>query len=77
MAKRILKAWSTCIDCGYQGGLEYSHLAGEDYEDEEAVGVMMSLYCPACESRENTLVPIDLYRQLLEEQMPEKEKEED
>lgn len=61
---RTLKTWGTCLDCGYQGMLEYSEIVGEDYDDPHALGVMLLLRCPACESRDNALVAIDYYREL-------------
>ena len=61
----VLTAWSKCIDCGYEGVLEYEHVEDEIYSDEEAMGVMMILRCPACDSHEHTLVPSDYYQELL------------
>ena len=60
-------AWGHCFDCHFEGMLEYRHIAGEDYKDEEAVGVMLVQHCPACESTEHALIPIDYYREMMEE----------
>ena len=64
---RIYKAWGACTDCGYEGMLVYSHVPGEDYSDPEALGVMMLLECPACESTEHSVVPMDYYIEIIEE----------
>jgi hypothetical protein len=58
-------AWGTCIDCGYEGMLEYSRVSGEDYADAEALGVVLMLHCPACENSEHTLVALDYYQELI------------
>ncbi len=64
MSGKIFQAWGECLDCGYEGMLEYSEVAGEIYSDPEAVGVILLLRCPACESRDNTLVTIEYYHEL-------------
>lgn len=61
------RVWGQCIDCNFEGPIEYSHVEGEDYADSEAIGVMLIQHCPACESTEHTLIPIDYYRQMLAE----------
>lgn len=66
MTQQILPGWGTCLDCGYEGVLEFHGVPGEHYEDPEALGVMMLLHCPACESREHTLIPMEYYRELAE-----------
>jgi len=60
------KAWGHCFDCHFEGLLEYSHIEGEDYEDHEAIGVMLLQHCPACETTEHALIPIDYYREMME-----------
>ncbi len=62
----LIKDWGSCLDCDYEGLLEYRHLEGEDYGDGEALGVMLLQRCPACESEAHSLIPIDYYRELLE-----------
>ncbi len=59
-----LRAWGTCIDCGYEGMLEYSRIEGERYDDAEAIGIIMLLHCPACGSSEHTLVTMEYYREI-------------
>jgi len=58
------RAWGACIDCGFEGMLEYHEVAGEAYDDGEALGVMLLLRCPACESEAHSLVPMDYYREI-------------
>ncbi len=60
-------AWGHCFDCHFEGLLDYSHLPGEDYGDDEAEGVMLLQHCPACDTSEHALIPIDYYRQMMEE----------
>jgi len=66
--KTTVCAWGGCIDCGYEGLLEYSRVAGESYEDDEAMGLMMLLHCPACGSEEHTLITLEYFREISEEQ---------
>ncbi len=62
----LIKDWGSCLDCDYEGLLEYRHLEGEDYGDSESLGVMLLQRCPACESEAHSLIPIEYYRELLE-----------
>lgn len=64
---KALRAWGTCIDCGYEGMLEYYRVEGESYEDAEALGLMMLLHCPACGSREHTLITMEYYLEITED----------
>lgn len=64
--KMIYKGWNTCLDCGYEGLLEYTLMEGESYDDAEALGVMMELRCPACESRDNAFISAEYYAEMLE-----------
>lgn len=64
MMAKPLRAWGTCIDCGYEGMLEYSLIEGESYDDQDAVGVMMLLHCPACGSDEHTLVTMEYFEEI-------------
>ncbi len=61
----ILSVWGTCSDCGYQGMLEYRHVSGEDYGDDQALGVMLLQRCPACDTSDNALLPMDFYLELV------------
>lgn len=61
----ILSVWGVCSDCGYEGVLEYRHVAGEDYDDPDALGVMLLQRCPACETSDNALLPIAFYHELV------------
>jgi hypothetical protein len=61
------KAWGQCIDCHFEGMIEYSHIEGEDYEDSEAIGVMLIQHCPSCDTTEHALIPIDYYHEMLAE----------
>lgn len=70
-----LHAWNTCTDCGYEGKLEYFRVAGEDYDDPNAMGVMLLLHCPACGSREHTLIEIDYYRDMVQAEVGQDEAE--
>ncbi|HEY0721534.1 MAG TPA: hypothetical protein VGE50_09800 [Gammaproteobacteria bacterium] len=65
------RVWGVCIDCNFEGPIEYTHIEGENYEDGEALGVMLLQRCPACESVENALIPLDYYQQMLEERVVE------
>lgn len=65
----MFRVWGVCIDCHFEGPIEYTHIEGEDYDDSEALGVMLIQRCPACESLEHALVPYDYYRQMLEERV--------
>lgn len=64
MKNAALRTWGECLDCGYAGMLEYFHIQGESYDDQEALGLMMLLHCPACGSREHTLLTMEYYRHL-------------
>ncbi len=60
-------AWGHCFDCHFEGMIEYRHIEGEDYEDIEAVGVMLVQHCPSCDTTEHALIPIDYYLEMMEE----------
>ena len=47
--------------------MEFTHLDGEDYADLEAMGVMLLQHCPSCDTTEHALIPIDYYREMMEE----------
>jgi hypothetical protein len=59
------KGWGTCLDCGYEGMLQYTPVEGESYSDPEALGVVMLLHCPACESQDHALITIEYYREMV------------
>ena len=61
------KAWGSCLDCNFEGMLEFSHIEGEDYSDTEALGVMLLQQCPACEASDHTLMPVEDYQELMTE----------
>jgi hypothetical protein len=61
------KAWGSCLDCNFEGMLEYSHLAGEDYSDSAVLGVMLQQRCPSCENSDHTLMPMEHYQELMAE----------
>lgn len=61
------KAWGHCFDCHFEGMIEYRHIDGEDYEDAEAIGVMLIQHCPSCDTTEHALIPIDYYQEMMEE----------
>ncbi len=63
---KTFKAWGHCIDCHYEGILFYTHIDGEDYNDNESMGVMLKQYCPACETEENALIPNNYYQEMLQ-----------
>lgn len=67
MKPRSFKAWGVCIDCHFEGMIEYFHLPDEDYEDPEASGVVLVQLCPSCETTEHSLIPIDYYQEMLAE----------
>lgn len=62
-----IRAWGTCIDCGYEGMLEYFQVAGEAYDDQDSLGVMMLLHCPACGSDEHTLITMEYFDEIRRE----------
>jgi hypothetical protein len=59
------RVWGQCIDCHFEGMLEYSHIEGEPYTEVEAV--MLVQHCPACETTEHALIPYAYYEQMMED----------
>jgi len=57
------RAWGQCLDCHFEGMLEYSHIAGEAYEEVDAV--MLLQYCPACETSDHAMIPFDYYEKMM------------
>ncbi|NIR32437.1 MAG: hypothetical protein GWN84_24660 [Gammaproteobacteria bacterium] len=58
------KGWSSCSDCGYQGLFVFWCRKDEDYADPEALGFVLDVVCPACESREAVLVTAEQFREM-------------
>jgi hypothetical protein len=59
------EAWSSCDECGFQGLLEFVHRDGENYEDPDALGVMLDSTCPACDYQAAVLVVTEEYQAML------------
>jgi hypothetical protein len=68
MSLPSLRSWGYCIDCHYEGILDYRPLMGERYSDSEGAAVVLLLICPACGSQEHTLMPRSYFLQILAEQ---------
>lgn len=67
------QAWGHCFDCHFDGLLAYHFVDGEDYTDPESLGVVLRQVCPACETAENTLIPMDHFLEMLGESGTEPE----
>lgn len=63
MTERVerYRSWSNCDECGFQGLLEFTHRADENYDDPESLGVMLDATCPACDHQASVLVVMDEY----------------
>lgn len=70
---KIIRVWSHCDDCHFDGLIEYSMIEGEDYDDPDSLGVMLLQNCPACEVSVNTFIPTDLFQEFLAGCQPPKE----
>jgi len=57
--------WSGCDECGFQGLLEFTHRAEEDYDDAESLGVMLDATCPACDHQAAVLVVMEEYHAMM------------
>ena len=57
-AKRY-QSWGSCEECGFQGLFEFRQRREENYEDPDALGVMLDATCPACGRQQAVLVVID------------------
>lgn len=66
MAERVerYQSWSSCDECGFQGLLEFAHRADENYDDPEALGVMLDATCPACDHQAAVLVVMEEYHDM-------------
>ena len=56
--------WNYCDMCGYEGMFVFRCRADENYDDPEALGVMLDSACPACEHRESVLVTMEEYQKM-------------
>jgi hypothetical protein len=67
MAEKLerYQAWSSCDECGFQGLLEFVHREDENYDDPDALGVMLDSICPACDCQAAVLVVTDEYQAML------------
>lgn len=63
MSERIdrYQSWSNCDACGFQGLLEFAHREEENYDDAEALGVVLDATCPACDHQAAVLVVMEEY----------------
>ncbi|MDH3315090.1 MAG: hypothetical protein OER43_04915 [Gammaproteobacteria bacterium] len=59
-------SWSNCDECGFQGLMEFHLREDENYDDPDALGVMMDCVCPACDGRESVLVVMEQYEEMLQ-----------
>ncbi len=59
-------SWSQCDECGFQGLMQFRTREDENYDDPEALGVMMDCVCPACGERESVLVVMEQYEEMLQ-----------
>ena len=58
-------SWSSCEECGFQGLVEFVHRDDENYDDPEALGVMLDSICPACDCQSTVLVVFEEYQAML------------
>ncbi|MDX1434158.1 MAG: hypothetical protein R3286_17075 [Gammaproteobacteria bacterium] len=67
MSERFVsyEAWGSCEDCGFHGLVEFRHRDDEDYDDGEALGVMLDSTCPSCGQVQAVLVVIEEYQEML------------
>lgn len=61
------RAWGACLQCDFEGTLEFSTLEGEFYEVSEDEMVMLQQRCPACETIDNALLPYRYYLEICAE----------
>lgn len=59
---RCYQAWGDCGECGFHGLMAFARRDGEDYDDPEALGVVLDSTCPACGHEEAVLMVIEEYR---------------
>lgn len=64
-SERVYQSWGKCIDCHYEGMLEYRTVPGEDYAAVD-LAVVMLLRCPACGTEDHTMLMPDYYREIVE-----------
>jgi len=67
VTKRVerYQSWSSCEECGFQGLLEFVHRKDENYDDPEALGVMLDATCPACDHEAAVLVVMEEYHAMM------------
>ena len=57
--------WSECSRCGFKGMFGFYRRQGEDYDDEDALGVLLDTRCPACGDSEPVLVGQEQWREMV------------
>jgi len=57
-------SWSNCEECGFHGLMDFHSREDENYEDKDALGVMMDCICPSCGTREYVLVVMEQYEEM-------------
>ena len=67
MAEKFARyqSWSSCDECGFHGLLEFAHRDDENYDDPEALGVMLDATCPSCDHSTAVLVVMEEYQAML------------
>lgn len=58
-------SWSSCDECGFQGLMEFNTREDENYDDQEALGVMMDCICPSCGASECVLIVTEQYEEMV------------
>lgn len=58
-------SWSNCEECGFHGLMDFHSREDEDYEDKDALGVMLDCICPSCGTRGCVLVVMEQYEEML------------
>lgn len=61
---RQFRAWSRCDECGFEGLLAFSCRDDENYDDADALGVLVDALCPACEAIGATLVAMEHFEEM-------------
>lgn len=59
------RSWGNCDLCGFQGTFVYRIRPDENYEDAEALGVMLDCTCPACGTDECVLVAMEHFEEMV------------
>ncbi len=58
-------SWSNCEECGFHGLMEFNTREDENYDDQDALGVMMDCICPSCGAAECVLVVTEQYEEMI------------